>query len=159
MAKLKKEDPTIKRLEDIEKEIAELSSVRDELKAHWLLEKELISGIRNMKGELENLKNEADNFERQGDLAKVAEIRYGKIIDLQKKIGDESDKLAELQKKHKMLKEEVDSEDIAEIVAKWTGIPVSKMLDSEREKLLHIEANLHNRVIGQDKPYPQLPMQ
>jgi ATP-dependent Clp protease ATP-binding subunit ClpB len=151
MAKPKKENPTVKRLEDIEKEISELSTVRDELKAHWMLEKELISGIRNMKGELENLKNDADNFERQGDLAKVAEIRYGKIIDLGKKIEEASDKLAELQKKNKMLKEEVDSEDIAEIVAKWTGIPVSKMLDSEREKLLHIEANLHNRVIGQDE--------
>ncbi len=151
MTKTKKENPTLKRLEDIEKEIAELSTVRDELKAHWLLEKELISGIRNMKGELENLKNDADNLERQGDLAKVAEIRYGKIIDLGKKIEESSDKLSELQKKHKMLKEEVDSEDIAEIVAKWTGIPLSKMLDSERDKILHIAANLHNRVIGQDE--------
>lgn len=151
MTKTKKENPTLKRLEDIEKEIADLSTVRDELKAHWLLEKELISGIRNMKGELENLKIDADNLERQGDLAKVAEIRYGKIIDLGKKIEESSDKLSELQKKHKMLKEEVDSEDIAEIVAKWTGIPLSKMLDSEREKLLNIGANLHNRVIGQDE--------
>ncbi len=151
MAKTKKENPTAKRFEHIENEIAELSSERDRLKAHWVLEKDLISGIRKMKEELENLKNDADNYERQGDLAKVAEIRYGKIIDLQKSIEEKSDKLAELQKNNKMLKEEVDAEDIAEIVAKWTGIPVTKMLESEREKLLHIEANLHNRVIGQDE--------
>jgi ATP-dependent Clp protease ATP-binding subunit ClpB len=151
MAKSKKDNPTAKRLEIIEREIAELSSQRDELKAHWILEKELISGIRKMKEDVENLKTEADNFERQGDLAKVAEIRYGKVIELQKSIEEKSDKLAELQKKWKMLKEEVDSEDIAEIVAKWTGIPVSKMLESERTKLLQIEENLHNRVIGQEE--------
>ncbi|HMQ79066.1 MAG TPA: AAA family ATPase [Ignavibacteria bacterium] len=151
MAKAKSVNPTAKRLEIIEKEIAELSTERDELKAHWVLEKELISGIRKMKEELENLKTEADNFERQGDLGKVAEIRYGKVIELQKNIESQSAKLSELQKKWKMLKEEVDSEDIAEIVAKWTGIPVSKMLESERAKLLHIEENLHNRVIGQDE--------
>jgi ATP-dependent Clp protease ATP-binding subunit ClpB len=151
MAKAKADNPTAKRLEVIEKEIAELSSRRDELRAHWILEKELISGIRKMKEEEENLKTEADNYERQGDLAKVAEIRYGKVNELQKNIESKSGKLAELQKKWKMLKEEVDSEDIAEIVAKWTGIPVSKMLESERAKLLHIEENLHNRVIGQDE--------
>src|SRR4030095_3549043 len=151
MAKAKKENPTQKRLENIEHEISELSAERDELKAHWVLEKELISGIRSGKESLENLKTEADNFEREGDLGKVAEIRYGKITELQKKIEKESVKLAELQKNQKMLKEEVDSEDIAEIVAKWTGIPVTKMLESEREKLLHIEENLHKRVVGQDE--------
>lgn len=151
MAKSKKDNPTAKRLEVIEKEISELSAKRDELKAHWVLEKELISDIRKMKEDAENLKTEADNFERQGDLAKVAEIRYGKVIELQKSIGEKSSKLAELQKKWKMLKEEVDSEDIAEIVAKWTGIPVNKMLESERTKLLQIEENLHNRVVGQDE--------
>ncbi len=151
MAKAKKEDPTAKRLADIEKEIAELSGQRDELKAHWVLEKDLISEIRAMKEEVENLKNDADNYEREGDLAKVAEIRYGRLIELQKNIAEKSDKMTELQKTQKMLKEEVDSEDIAEIVAKWTGIPVSKMLESEREKLLHVEENLHNRVIGQDE--------
>lgn len=150
MAKAKKENPTQKRLEDIEKEIAELSAERDELKAHWVLEKELISGIRSMKEEAENLKVEADNYERQGELGKVAEIRYGRLIELEKSLEEKSEKLNELQKQTKMLKEEVDSEDIAEIVAKWTGIPVSKMLESEREKLLHIEANLHKRVVGQD---------
>ncbi|MCI0449300.1 MAG: AAA family ATPase [Chlorobi bacterium] len=151
MAKSKKENPAVIRLKDIEKEIKELSSERDELKAHWMLEKELISQIRSMKEELENLKLEADNYEREGELGKVAEIRYGKIIELQKKIDSESNKLSKLQNERKMLKEEVDAEDIAEIVAKWTGIPVSKMLESEREKLLHIEENLHKRVVGQDE--------
>lgn len=151
MAKAKKENPTQKRLENIEKEISELSVQRDELKAHWLLEKDLISGIRRMKEQLENLRTEADNYEREGDLGKVAEIRYGKLIELQKSIDEKSAKLAELQKNRKMLKEEVDSEDIAEIVAKWTGIPVTKMLESERVKLLHIEENLHKRVVGQDE--------
>ena len=144
-------DPTHLRLENIEKELTELRSERDKLKAHWLLEKELISVIRSKKEELENLKLEADNFERQGDLGKVAEIRYGKLIELQKQIDQSSEKLNKLQKDVKMLKEEVDAEDIAEIVAKWTGIPLSKMLESEREKLLHIEENLHKRVIGQDE--------
>ncbi|RPI12374.1 MAG: AAA family ATPase [Ignavibacteriae bacterium] len=147
----KKENPTAKRLREIEKEIAENIALRDELRAHWLLEKELIADIRKMKEGLENLKIEADNFERQGDLGKVAEIRYGKIIDMEKQLEQKSDKLNELQKDKKMLKEEVDAEDIAEIVSKWTGIPVSKMLEGEREKLMHIEENLHKRVIGQDE--------
>jgi len=153
MAKTKsnKEDLTAIRLQDIEKEIAELGTQRDELKAHWVLEKELISGIRSMKEELENLKIEADKYEREGDLGKVAEIRYGRLPELQKNIDSKSEKLNTLQKDLKMLKEEVDAEDIAEIVAKWTGIPVSKMLEGEREKLLHIEESLHKRVIGQDE--------
>jgi ATP-dependent Clp protease ATP-binding subunit ClpB len=151
MAKSKKENPTVKRLEDIEKDISLLGAERDELRAHWVLEKELISGIRKMKEQVENLKQESDEYERQGDLGKVAEIRYGKIIELQKSIEERSAKLSELQKVRKMLKEEVDAEDIAEIVAKWTGIPVTKMLEGEREKLLHIEENLHKRVVGQDE--------
>jgi ATP-dependent Clp protease ATP-binding subunit ClpB len=151
MKKSKNDNPTYLRLQEIEKEIAEITSQRDELKAHWLLEKDLISEIRKMKGELENFKLEAERLERQGDLGKVAEIRYGKIIELEKQIGEKSAKLNELQKNMKMLKEEVDAEDIAEIVAKWTGIPVSKMMEGEREKLLHMEENLHKRVIGQDE--------
>jgi ATP-dependent Clp protease ATP-binding subunit ClpB len=145
------ENPTYKRLKEIEKEIANLASQRDQLKAHWLQEKELISDIRKMKGDVENLKVEADNYERQGDLGKVAEIRYGKMIELEKEIDEKSNKLADLQKNIKMLKEEVDAEDVAEIVAKWTGIPVSKLMESEREKLLHMEEKIHERVIGQDE--------
>ena len=151
MKKNKNDNPTVKKLQDIEKEIAETAALRDELKAHWLLEKDLISEIRNLKGELETLKTEADNLERKGELGKVAEIRYGKMIEMEKQIDAKSEKLNELQKNKKMLKEEVDSEDIAEIVAKWTGIPVSKMLETEREKLLHIEENIHKRVVGQNE--------
>ena len=151
MKKEQKGNPAVKRLETIEKEISVLSSERDELKAHWVLEKELISEIRSMKEQLENLKTEAEKYERLGDLGKVAEIRYGRVIELQKSMQEKSDKLNNLQKDKKMLKEEVDAEDIAEIVARWTGIPVSRMLESEREKLLQIEKNLHKRVIGQDE--------
>jgi ATP-dependent Clp protease ATP-binding subunit ClpB len=151
MEKKEKENTTSQRLKQIEKEIAETTAVRDELKTHWQFEKDLISSIREMKGSLEGLKNEAENYERKGDLAKVAEIRYGKIIELEKKIEEKSKKLSQLQKDKKMLKEEVDTDDIAEVVAKWTGIPVSKMMESEREKLLHIEENLHRRVVGQDE--------
>ena len=151
MAKKEKENTTDQRLQHIEKEIAENSALRDGLKAHWQLEKDLISNIRDMKSNLENLKIEAENYERKGDLGKVAEIRYGKIIELEKQIEERSNKLAKLQKDKRMLKEEVDAEDIAEIVAKWTGIPVSRMMESEREKLLHIEENLHKRIIGQNE--------
>jgi len=115
------------------------------------MEKQKIQKIRTMKSEIENLKQEADKFERDGDLGKVAEIRYGRIVNLEKQLKDETQKLAEAQQTKKMLKEEVDAEDIAEVVAKWTGIPVSKMLESERSKLLKLEDELHQRVIGQDE--------
>jgi ATP-dependent Clp protease ATP-binding subunit ClpB len=151
MAAKKQENPVEKKLKEIEKQISEIITERDALKAHWTLEKELISGIRKMKEDLENMKIQADQFERQGELGKVAEIRYGQVIELEKQLEEKSGKLNELQKEKKMLKEEVDAEDIAEIVSKWTGIPVSKMLESEREKLIHIEENLHERVIGQDE--------
>lgn len=150
MKEKEKQNPTLRRLKEIEKEIAENAALRDELKAHWMLEKDLIAEIRKMKSDLESLKQEAEHLERLGELAKVAEIRYGKILQLEKQIEEKSKKLNSLQKDKKMLKEEVDAEDIAEIVAKWTGIPVSKMMESEREKLLHIEENIHKRVIGQD---------
>jgi ATP-dependent Clp protease ATP-binding subunit ClpB len=151
MKKSKQTDITLQRLKDIEKEIAQYTEQRDQLKAHWQLEKDLISEIRKMKEELEHLKVDAEQFERKGELGKVAEIRYGKIIELDKQIDEKSANLAKLQKSKKLLKEEVDAEDIAEIVAKWTGIPVSKMLESEREKLLRMEENLHKRVVGQNE--------
>ncbi len=145
-----KVNPAKIRLEEIEKELAELAEKRNSLVAHWNLEKELIKSIRSLKEEMENLKIEADRYEREGDLAKVAEIRYGKLIDIQKKIEEKTTKLTDVQKDKKMLKEEVDAEDIAEIVSKWTGIPVTRMLESERQKLVHMEENLQKRVIGQD---------
>ena len=145
-----KVNPVKVRLEEIEKELAELSEKRNSLVSHWNLEKDLIKSIRASKEEIENFKTEADKSEREGDLAKVAEIRYGKLLDLQKNIDANTDKLAEIQKDKKMLKEEVDAEDIAEIISKWTGIPVTRMLESERQKLVHMEENLQKRVIGQE---------
>ncbi|MBS1518060.1 MAG: AAA family ATPase [Bacteroidetes bacterium] len=145
-----KTNPTKLRLEEIDRELAELSEKRNSLVAHWNLEKELIKSVRASKEEIENLKTEADKYEREGNLAKVAEIRYGKLLELQKSIDAKSKELAKIQKDNKMLKEEVDAEDIAEIVSKWTGIPVSKMLESERAKLVHMEENLEKRVIGQN---------
>ncbi len=145
-----KDNPTKLRLNEIEKELAGLSEQRNALVAHWNLEKDLIKSIRSAKEEIELLKTEADRFEREGNLAKVAELRYGKIPEVEKSIATKTDELAKIQKNNKMLKEEVDAEDIAEIVSKWTGIPVTKMLEGEREKLVHMEDNLKNRVIGQD---------
>ena len=121
------------------------------MKAHWNLEKERIQKIRSMKSEIENAKVLADKYEREGDLGKVAELRYGKISELEKSLKTETQELAKIQKDKKMLKEEVDAEDIAEVVAKWTGIPVSRMLESERSKLLRLEDELHKRVVGQDE--------
>lgn len=145
-----KVNPTKIRLDEIEKELAELSEKRNSLVSHWNLEKDLIKNIRASKEDIDNLKTEADRYEREGNLAKVAEIRYGKLIDLQKNIDAQTVKLAEIQKDNKMLKEEVDADDIAEIVSKWTGIPVTRMLESERQKLVHMEENLQKRVIGQE---------
>ncbi len=149
--KREKDEQSKSRLEELEKELSNLEEERNELRAHWQLEKEKIKSIRNLKSEIENLKIQADKYEREGDLGKVAEIRYGKIVELQKKLEEETKQLAEIQKNKKMLKEEVEAEDIAEIVAKWTGIPVSKMLESERSKLLRMEEELHKRVVGQDE--------
>lgn len=151
MAKDKsKVNPTKIRLEEIEKELAELAEERSALVAHWTLEKDLIKSIRSLKEELENLKTEGVRYEREGNLAKVAEIRYGKLPEVQKTIDSKTDELAKVQKNVKMLKEDVDAEDIAEIISKWTGIPVTKMLEGEREKLVHMEENLMKRVIGQE---------
>lgn len=145
-----KDNPTKLRLEEIERELAELSEERNALVSHWNLEKDLIKSIRSLKEEIELLKTEADRYEREGNLAKVAELRYGKIPETEKRIVTKTDKLAQIQKNNKMLKEEVDAEDIAEIVSNWTGIPVTRMLEGERQKLVHMEDNLKLRVIGQD---------
>ncbi|MFA7362024.1 MAG: AAA family ATPase [Candidatus Kapaibacterium sp.] len=143
-------NPTEHRLKEIEKELAELKSERDSLVAHWNLEKDLIKNIRKLKEDTEKLKLEADNLERSGNLAKVAELRYGKIPEIEKNIILKSEELLKVQSDKKMLKEEVDAEDIAEVVSKWTGIPVNRMLESERIKLLQMEKNLSARVIGQE---------
>jgi len=148
----KETDPASKeRLANMEKEIDKLKRDSSEMKAHWEREKEAISNIRNSKASLEDMKIEEQKAERTGDLNAVAEIRYGKIPDIQKRLEEENKKLFELQKKKKMLKEEVDEEDIAEVVSKWTGIPVARMMEGEMQKLLKMEDKLHERVVGQDE--------
>jgi ATP-dependent Clp protease ATP-binding subunit ClpB len=135
----------------LSKDIAELSEQRNSLKAKWESEKEVVQGIRWEKEAMEKLKLEAEHAEKAGDYGKVAEIRYGKMVEAEKRIKEMQLRSKEMQKEESLLKEEVDSEDIAEIVAKWTGIPVSKMLQSEREKLLSLEQELSKRVAGQEE--------
>jgi len=149
--KREKDDASAKRLAELKKELNGLQEERNVLKMHWDLEKEKIQRIRSMKSEIENAKILAEKYEREGNLGKVAELRYGKINELEKKLKEETAKLSQVQKDKKMLKEEVDAEDVAEVVAKWTGIPVSRMLESERSKLLRLEEELHKRVIGQSE--------
>ena len=149
--KRENDDASAKRLAELKKELIDLDEERNELKMHWNLEKEKIKTIREMKSEIEITKTLAEKYEREGDLGKVAELRYGKISELEKRMKTETAELAKIQKEKKMLKEEVDAEDIAEVVSKWTGIPVSKMLESERSKLLRLEEELHKRVVGQDE--------
>ncbi len=134
---------------ELSKEIAELEGSRSELKAKWENEKSVIQGLRQEKENIEAYKLEAEQLEKAGDFGRVAEIRYGKIVEAEKKLEDFKKQLDEIQGSDSLLKEVVDSEDIAEIVAKWTGVPVSKMLQSDREKLLHLEEELGKRVAGQ----------
>ena len=147
---IKRENDTEK-LEQIGKELAELKEQESSYKAKWQSEKTLVNKIQQNKIEIENLKFEADKAEREGDYGKVAEIRYGKLQALNKEIEETQQKLHGIQGDKAMIKEEVDAEDIADVVSRWTGIPVSKMLQSEKEKLLHLEDELHKRVIGQDE--------
>jgi ATP-dependent Clp protease ATP-binding subunit ClpB len=139
------------RIAQLKSELAELQQQRNALKMHWQNEKELIQSIRKMKEEIETARAEADRKERDGDLARVAELRYGVLIGLDKKIKEATAKLALIQKDHKMLKEEVDAEDIADIVSRWTGIPVTRMLESERVKMLHLEEQIHERMVDQEE--------
>lgn len=139
------------RLNQIEKEISEINVKRSELKAHWQNEKDLIQSIRKMKEDIKNAKQEIELREREANLARVAELKYGIIISLEKDLKSASAKLKEVQKYKKMLKEEVDSEDIAQVVAKWTGIPVTRLVEGERQKLLHLEDRLHQRIVGQEE--------
>ncbi len=147
----KETDPKAKeRLNKLLEQLNELKEKSETLKTQWLKEKETIQKIRKLKEKIDQYKIEAQQAERQGDLNRVAEIIYGIIPQLQKELELENKNLQELQKKHKFLKEEVDAEDIAQIVSKWTGIPVSRLLESEREKLLKIEERIKQRVVGQD---------
>jgi ATP-dependent Clp protease ATP-binding subunit ClpB len=138
------------KIEALNKEIANWQEKRTILRARWQSEKEVIEGVQKIKVEIEDLKQQANNFEKQGDYGKVAEIRYGKVKEAEAKLLEFETKLAEAKENgSQLLKEEVDSEDIAAVVSAWTGIPVSRMLQSEKEKLLHLEDELHKRVVGQ----------
>lgn len=150
---VKKEQDTasLERLKKIEKEISDLSEKRTGLRAQWQAEKEAIQTIRSIKQQIEQTRIEAEKAEREGDLARAAELRYGRLLELQKQLDSESAKLAGLQSHKKILKEEVDDEDVAEIVSKWTGIPVSRMLEGEVQKLIHMEERLKKRIVGQDE--------
>jgi ATP-dependent Clp protease ATP-binding subunit ClpB len=150
---LKKEsDPASKeRFKKLEASLADMNDELMVMKAHWQNEKVMIQDIRSIKEQQEQLNTEAQLAEREGDLAKVAEIRYGKAIELQNRLEEANRKLTGLQAHSKMLKEEVDDEDVAEVVSRWTGIPVNKMLEGEREKLVQMEERIHKRVIGQNQ--------
>ena len=147
---IKREDDQQK-LDQLNKEIADLKEEETKQKAQWESEKAQINKIQQNKIDIENLKFEADRAEREGDYGKVAEIRYGKIQQKEEEIKQTQEKLKTMQGASAMIKEEVDSDDIADVVSRWTGIPVSKMMQSEKEKLLHLEEELHKRVIGQDE--------
>jgi ATP-dependent Clp protease ATP-binding subunit ClpB len=147
---LRRDGDTIK-AEKISHELADMQSKRDELKAGWKTEKDMIGKVQQKKEEVESLRFEADQAERTGDYGKVAEIRYGRIVSLEKEIAVLKEQIEQKRTKGSLIREEVRSEDIAAIVSKWTGIPVSRMLESEKEKLLRLEDELHKRVVGQDE--------
>ena len=149
---LKKEtdEASKKGLHKLEKEIADLKERSDEMKAHWQNEKDAIARIRESKARLEQAKTDEQAAERTGDLAKAAELRHGTIPNLERELAEQDARLTELQSKLKMLKEEVDEEDVAEVVSKWTGIPVTRLVEGEIEKLIHMEDRLRERVVGQD---------
>jgi ATP-dependent Clp protease ATP-binding subunit ClpB len=146
-----KREKNQEKLTDLNEEIGNLTEERNRVHAKWQSEKDLVEKIQARKNEIENLKFEAEGAERRGDLGKVAEIRYGRIPDTEKVIVELKGNLTELQKDSAMVNEEVDAEEIAEVVSRWTGIPVSRMLQSEKEKLLTLESELHKRVVGQDE--------
>ena len=143
------DDASKERREALDAELAGLKAQTDEMKAHWEAEKEAIGAIRTLKEELETLRSQ---LEREPDLEKAAEIRYGRVPEVERRIADATAHLDQLQADRRMLKEEVDDEDIAEVVSKWTGVPVSRLVEGEMQKLVRLEEVLHERVIGQDEP-------
>ena len=147
---IKREKDEVK-LKSLNQEIANLTEQRNSLRAKWHAEKEIVDKIQAKKNEIEQLKFEEENANRQGDLGKIAEIRYGRIPDANKAIESLKTKLTELQKESALVNEEIGAEEIAEVVSSWTGIPVSRMLQTEKQKLLNIETELHMRVVGQDE--------
>jgi ATP-dependent Clp protease ATP-binding subunit ClpB len=138
------------RLDALERELADLNEQLRSMRAHWDREKERITRIRDLKSQHEELRGEAERAERDGELERAAELRYGRLQELERELEAENERLAEIQAERKMLKEEVDEEDVAEVVSKWTGIPVSRLMEGEMAKLLRMEEGLHGRVVGQD---------
>jgi ATP-dependent Clp protease ATP-binding subunit ClpB len=149
--KREKDKQSKERLEKLRKELAELKERSTELKARWQNEKEVIQKTRALKEQVDQAKLEEQQAERSGDLERVAQIRYGTLVELQNELNAQNEKLKELQKDQMMLKEEVDEDDVAEVVGKWSGVPVSRMLEGETEKLLQMEERLKQRVVGQDQ--------
>ena len=149
LAAIKREGDT-KKIQELEKELAELKEERNQIYTQWKEEKDLVDSLQNIKKEIDQTKFEAEQAEREGDYAKVAEIRYGKLKELEEKLKKAQEELSEKQSKSSLIKEEVTAEDVAEVVAKWTGIPVQKMLQSDKEKLLKLEDELHTQVVGQE---------
>lgn len=147
--KKEKDSASLTRLEDVRKKLADLGDKLNGMRGQWSLERDSIQKIRQIKGKIDELHVEEQQAERRGDLSKVAEIRYGKIVQLEKELESANNKLQEVQSDHMMLKEEVSAEDIATVVAKWTGIPTDKLLEGEKERLLHAEDELAKRVVGQ----------
>ncbi|MFL5922849.1 MAG: ATP-dependent Clp protease ATP-binding subunit, partial [Gaiellaceae bacterium] len=152
-AALKKESDAVskERLERLEQELADLQERSGSMKAHWQQEKERIDTIRSLKSQIEQTRGAFERAEREGDLERAAELRFGRLVELEKELEAENGRLEELQRDRKMLNEEVTEEDVAEVVAKWTGIPVSKLMEGEMAKLVHLEDALHRRVVGQDE--------
>ncbi|HPO08922.1 MAG TPA: AAA family ATPase, partial [bacterium] len=148
--KKEKDDISKKRLSDLERNLSDLQEEEEGLRVHWENEKKAIHRIQELKERIEQTHLEEQSAERSGDLSRVAELRYGVIVGLQKELASEQERLKDLQKTRKMLKEEVDEEDIAGVVSRWTGIPVQRMMEGEIEKLRHIEDSLRSRVVGQD---------
>src|SRR3989440_2088533 len=149
--KKEKDEASVARRDAIDRELADLRERSSGMKAQWQSEKDAIEAIRETKGKLEQAHREAERAERDADLQRAAELRYGEIPELERTVREQEARLQELQAGSTMLKEEVDDEDVAEVVAKWTGIPVSKLLEGEVEKLIHMEERLHDRVVGQDE--------
>ena len=145
------DQPSKDRLQKLEKELADLKEEKNRLSSHWQQEKDAIQGARQLKEQLEQVRLEMQRAQQAGDYAKASELQYGRLPQMEQKIRDEEARLAGVQQGHRMLKEEVDEEDIAEVVSRWTGVPVSRLMEGEIQKLLRMEARLHERVIGQDE--------
>jgi ATP-dependent Clp protease ATP-binding subunit ClpB len=149
--KKERDDASRERLANLEKELAELREESSRLKVHWEMEKEAIQGIRQTKEEIEQTKLDIEQAERRADLEEAARLRYGTMRELEAQLQEQEGHLKELQRDHRMLKEEVEAEDVAEVVSSWTGIPVSRLMEGDVQKLLHMEERLHRRVVGQDE--------